>query len=237
MTRKIPPIVLNLLIINGLFFLATYVLGSSMSIDLNKILGLHYFDSSLFEPYQIITSMFCHGNLTHLLFNMFALWMFGTVIEHKMGSVNFLKFYLLCGLGATALHMGVQAFEVYNITESFTNNFTISSSSINFHEVFSEENKNILAQVYLGGAVGASGALYGMLIAFGMFFPEEKLMLIFLPMLPIKAKYFIPAMIAIDFYLGLANYSWDPIAHYAHLGGALFGFLLIKFWFQKRSHA
>ncbi len=233
MRRKIPPVVLNLLIINGLVFLATYILGSTQNMDLNRILGLHYFDSSLFKPYQIITSMFCHGNMTHLFFNMFALWMFGTVIEYKMGSVNFLKFYLICGLGATALHMGVQAFQVHEIAGSLSNNFIISEEGINFQRGFDESNRNTLAQIYLGAAVGASGALYGVLIAFGMFFPNEKLMLIFLPV-PISAKYFIPAMIALDFYLGLANYSWDPIAHYAHLGGALFGFLLIKFWFNRR---
>lgn len=233
MTRKIPPIVLNLLIINGLFFLATIVFGSNQNIDLNRMLGIHYFDSSLFEPYQVITSMFCHGDFSHLFFNMFALWMFGTVIEHRMGSINFLKFYLICGLGATALHMGVQAFQVHNIAGSISNDFLISNEGINFQRVFSEENRKTLAQIYLAPAVGASGALYGVLIAFGMFFPEDKLMLIFLPV-PIKAKYFIPFMIAIDFYLGLANYSWDPIAHYAHLGGALFGFLLIKFWYKKR---
>ena len=233
MQRKIPPIVLNLLIINGLVFLATYVLGSTQNIELNRILGLHYFDSSLFKPYQIITSMFCHGDFSHLFFNMFALWMFGTVIEHRMGSMNFLKFYLICGLGATALHMGVQAFQVHNIVGSLSNDFVISADGISLPSNLSEENRNTLAQVYLGGAVGASGALYGVLIAFGMFFPEDKLMLIFLPV-PIKAKFFIPIMIAVDFYLGLANYSWDPIAHYAHLGGALFGFLLIKFWYNKR---
>ena len=159
MQRKIPPIVLNLLIINGLVFLATYVLGSTQNIELNRILGLHYFDSSLFKPYQIITSMFCHGDFSHLFFNMFALWMFGTVIEHRMGSMNFLKFYLICGLGATALHMGVQAFQVHNIVGSLSNDFVISADGISLPSNLSEENRNTLAQVYLGGAVGASGAL------------------------------------------------------------------------------
>jgi membrane associated rhomboid family serine protease len=237
MLRRLPPVVLNLLVINALFFVADWAFRN-MGYDLGNILGLHYFMADEFRPYQVITSMFMHAGFTHFFFNMFALYMFGTVLEHRMNSKRFLIFYLLCGLGATLLHAGVQAFEIHNILGQFTADVEITAREAGratghvLNPGLSREESQTIFGIFAGSAVGASGALYGLLVAFGMFYPNEELMLIFLP-IPIKAKIFIPLLIFADFYLGIKSYSWDPIAHYAHLGGALFGFLLIKYWFKR----
>ena len=229
-----PPIVKNLIIINVLMWIASIVLFNTQDVYLTGKLGMFYFDSWFFEPWQLVTHMFMHANVTgsggiiffHILFNMFALWMFGSVLESVWGPKRFLIFYFVAGFGAVFLHQGVQALEVFNITGSITN----SLADLNEHAGSIEK----LQGIYSTPTVGASGAIYGVLVGFAVLFPNTKLMMILLP-IPIAAKYFVPVLIAIDLYLGVGRFSWDNTAHFAHLGGALFGFILIMIWKRDRN--
>lgn len=227
MFSNIPPVVKNLLIINVIFFIAMHLFGAQGQYPLVKYLAVYYFDSPNFRIWQVVTYMFMHspGSLTHILFNMFALFSFGPALEYTFGSKRFLNYYLLTGLGALVLQMAVQALEVYQITGAITIDTTTFSSS--------QENIAKLASVYYTPMLGASGAIFGVLIAFGYLFPNAELILIFLP-IPIKAKYLIPFYIILELFLGVKQFSGDSVAHFAHLGGALFGFLLIKYWGVRR---
>ena len=198
----------------------------SKGIYLVKLLGVYYFDSPNFHIWQVITYMFMHGGFAHIAFNMFALFTFGSTLEYTMGSKRFLNFYLITGLGALALQMLVQAIEVHQIAGSFTINITSFTSS-------NHEHIRTLSEIYLGPMVGASGAIFGLLIAFGVLYPDAELLILFIPV-PVKAKYIIPAYVVLELILGVAQFSGDSIAHFAHLGGALFGFILIKFWHLRR---
>lgn len=220
-TNILPAVVKNLLILNGLLFLLTLVFRKTAGYELTIDLGLYYFDSPFFKPHQIISHMFMHGNVMHLAFNMFALWMFGSPLENTWGSKRFLMYYLVTGLGAAALHSGVNAMEVYNMTGSIT------------HEA-PELLSQAAQRLYVIPTVGASGAVFGLLLAFGMLFPNTELMLIFLP-IPIKAKYFVFAYGIMELFLGMQRIEGDNIAHFAHLGGMLFGFILIRYWNRNRS--
>jgi rhomboid-like protein len=221
---NVPPVVKNLLIINIIFFIAMHMFGNNGQYPLVEYLAVYYFDSPNFRVWQVVTYMFMHspGSFTHILFNMFALYSFGPALEYIMGSKKFLNFYLITGLGALVLQMLVQAIEVYSIAGSITINTTTFNSP-------DAEHLRTLGEIYYGPMLGASGAIFGLLIAFGMLFPNAELMLIFLP-IPIKAKYLMPVYIVIELFLGVAQFSGDSVAHFAHLGGALFGFLLIKYW-------
>lgn len=237
--QPIPPITKNLLIINVLFFLATYILGSR-GIDLYTYLAAFYPESVNFHPWQIITHMFMHGDIGHLIFNMFALWMFGSVVETSLGSKRFIILYFLAGLGSFALFNYVNYLQVSQLKETligldvnineFIQNLKFDGSGTFSVPVTSNmEAVEKFAMYYISPMVGASGAIYGILIAFGVLYPNAKLALIFFPV-PVKAKYFMPIMIVAEFFMGLQNYSWDPIAHFAHLGGALIGFILVRYW-------
>ncbi len=233
----IPPVVKNLLIINIIFYIATLMFGGPM---MTQVLGVHYFDSPDFRIWQVITYMFMHdySSLFHILFNMFALYTFGSSIEFIMGSKRFLNFYLITGLGALALQLLVQSFEVYSITGSAVNNGTFMIDSlkrtISFNpELISKEQASTLLGIYLTPMVGASGAIFGLLIAFGMLFPNAELFIMFIPV-PVKAKYIIPVYVLLELFLGVKQFSGDSVAHFAHLGGALFGFILVKMWHLKR---
>lgn len=204
----LPPVVKNLLIINGIFYLATIVLQSSLSIDLYKIFGLHYYTSQYFKPWQIITYMFMHGNFGHIFFNMFALWMFGSAIENVWGAKRFLVYYLITGIGAAICHYLIVAYEINFIWNLPPNNPYIDGFNI----------------------VGASGAVFGMLLAFGMMFPNSMIYLYFF--LPMKAKWFVIIYGVIELFYGVTG-SADGVAHFAHLGGMLFGFILIWYWKKK----
>ncbi len=223
---NIPPVVKNLLIINVIFYIAMMLFDAQAMVTL---LGVHYFDSPNFKIWQVITYMFMHSpdSLFHILFNMFALYTFGTSLEYVMGSKRFLNYYLLTGLGALVLQMLVQAFEVYNITGSIVNDIS-NIQGINQQDAYK------LAGIYFSPMVGASGAIFGLLIAFMMIFPNVELMIMFIPV-PIKAKYIVPAYILIELFLGVKQIEGDSIAHYAHLGGALFGFILVKLWGLRRN--
>jgi len=222
---NIPPVVKNLLIINVIFFIATMMFQNS-GFSLIDVLGVYYFDSPKFKIWQVITYMFMHGGFGHIFFNMFALFTFGTSLEYVFGSKRFLNFYLLTGLGALALQMLVQAFEVYSITGSITIDPETYRSA-------DPQSIRTLSEIYFGTMVGASGAIFGLLIAFGMLFPDTELYIMFIPV-PVKAKYIIPVYIVLELFLGVYQVSGDSVAHFAHLGGALFGFILIKMWGIRR---
>jgi membrane associated rhomboid family serine protease len=234
---NITPVVKNLLIINIIFYLAMHLLGAQL---MTSLLGVYYFDSPNFRVWQVVTYMFMHdySSLFHILFNMFALFTFGSSLEYLMGSKRFLNFYLITGLGALALQMMVQAIEVHNITGSIVNNgsFNIDAlkRTINFDPALIDRDKaSTLLSTYLTPMVGASGAIFGLLIAFGMLFPNAELYIMFIPV-PVKAKYIIPVYILIELFLGVKQFSGDSVAHFAHLGGALFGFILVKIWGLRR---
>ncbi len=234
---NIPPVVKNLLIINIIFYIAMMMFGAQ---GMTTLLGVHYFDSPDFRIWQVVTYMFMHSyeSLFHIMFNMFALYSFGTAVEYVMGSKRFLNFYLLTGLGALALQMLVQAFEVYSITGSFVNDgsFIIDSAkrTISFSDSMDQQQASKLLGIYLSSMVGASGAVFGLLIAFVMLFPNTELMIMFIPV-PVKAKYIVPAYILLELFLGVKQIEGDSVAHYAHLGGALFGFILVKLWGLRRN--
>jgi len=238
--QPIPAVTKNLLIINGLFFLAKIVL-ESQGINLDVYLAAFYPESANFHWWQIITHMFMHANFTHILFNMFALWMFGSVAEQTLGAKKFLILYFLAGLGSFILYnftnyiqveqlktvVEASGVDVNELLQNINNpNYRFSSTNV--------EATQRLAAYYMTPMVGASGAIYGVLVAFGVLYPEAKLALIFLP-IPVKAKYFIPIMIALEFFLAIQNYAWNPIAHFAHIGGAIIGFILVKSW-KKKLH-
>ena len=221
--RNIPPVTLNLLIINVLFFIANECFSS----DLNHFLGLHFIKSSFFYPFQFISYMFMHGNLTHLFFNMFGLFMFGRILEHFWGGKKFLLFYFIAGIGAGLIQEIVWYIDLYEIIS----NPLITQISINpeMPEEFITREK--LFSMFI--TVGASGSLFGILFAFGFMFPQEKIMLVFLP-IPIPARIFVVLYAIAELFLGVANFNWDNIAHFAHLGGALFGLIMI-FWWRKKG--
>ncbi len=214
----------NLILINVLVFVAKFVLGSTQiavcedivsptvyrSIaSLDFYLALYLPGSVLFAPWQIITHLFMHFDLMHILFNMYALWMFGTALEEYWGPKRFLIYYFVCGIGAAILYTGVRFYEL--------------------------EGADIVARCAANAVpvLGASGAVFGVLLGFGMLFPNTELMILFFP-IPIKAKYFVIMYGAIELFSGLSNNPGDDVAHFAHLGGMIFGFILIKYWGKNR---
>jgi membrane associated rhomboid family serine protease len=260
----LPPVVKNLILLNVILLLADFVLKGTFGIDLIRILGLHYFKSEYFRPYQYVTHMFMHGGLAHIFFNMFALWMFGRVLESVWGPKRFLVYYFVTGLGAAAIHTFVNWIEyssVINAAYEFINtpspegyakfisdhvsnpnpsvyqfinawlanpnNTAYAIEAINMIENYVQTIINI-------PTVGASGAVFGVLLAFGMLFPNTQLMLLF-PPIPIKAKYFVILYGGLEVYLAFTQ-PGSNIAHFAHVGGMLFGFILIKYWKKNRSN-
>ena len=214
--NNIPSITKNLLIINVLAFFATWVF-EKQGLDLTATFGLHFFMAKDFSFYQLVTYLFMHGSFMHLFFNMFAVWMFGTVMERVWGPKRFLIYYLVCGIGAGIIQEGVQYINYANENLA-AYDFVMTSSG------------RITTEAYLNlwTTVGASGAVYAILLAFGMTFPNERMFIIPFPF-PIKAKWLIGGSIVIEVWSAL-NTPGDGIAHMAHLGGMLFGFLLIRYW-------
>ena len=208
--NNITPVVKNLLIINVLVYFGAITLGSSLGEGfINQWLAVHYPTSEYFKPIQLITYMFMHGSLTHILFNMFGLYMFGPPVEYIWGAKRFLIYYLFTGFGALALDFAVKYYQL---------NFT----DIPIMEAMMLENTPM---------VGASGAIFGLLAAYGFLFPNNIIMPLF-PPIPMKAKYFVMIYGAIELYSGISNmsHSTSNIAHFAHVGGALFGVLLMVYW-------
>jgi len=232
-----PPVVKNLIIINALMLLAYYALGNSLGTNLNRILGLYYFESPYFRPYQIITHMFMHGGVTHIFFNMFALWMFGKVLETVWGSRRFFIYYMITGLGAAFLHMIVLHIEMAPVLAQARETFGIDNFTPEIVEQLRQSGNPLAQKVAMGmwvPTVGASGAVFGVLLAFGMLFPNTQLMLLF-PPIPMKAKYFVIGYGVLELYLGITQ-PGSNVAHFAHLGGMLFGFIMIKLWSKNRKN-
>ena len=214
-TQQISPIVLNLIIINVLVYLAQSVSGGAGDPNAaTDLFALHHYKSDLFQPYQVVTHMFMHGGFFHLLFNMFALWMFGTQVERVWGPKKFLIFYFICGLGAAFTQMGSYAFDWWQVD----------------HAVLSlEQSQEYQERLREQATVGASGAIMGILAAFGYLFPNTEMIIIPIPV-PIKAKWAILGMIALDVFGGVVKVPGDNVAHFAHIGGAAIGFLLVLYW-------
>lgn len=221
--RDIPAITKNLLIINVLMFVAYWVFGR-LGIDLNNALGLHFFLSSDFHIYQLFTYMFMHAGLTHIFFNMFALWMFGRIVESVWGPKRFLIYYMVCGVGAGVIQEIAQFISFYTIAADQIPGFGFGDILTVAH------NSEMVLNSWT--TVGASGAIYGILLAFGMLFPEERIFIFPLPV-PVKAKWFVVLYAALELFLGLGM-PGDSVAHFAHLGGMLFGYLLIRYWRNGR---
>ena len=217
-----PPVTKNLIIINVLFFLGTIV-AERYGIDLNDILGLHFFLADKFNPAQLFTYMFMHGGWSHLFFNMFAVWMFGRVLEQVWGPKRFLFYYILCGVGAGLVQEIVQFVHYETVLAAY------DSVNTGTRIIPMADYLNLMV------TVGASGAVYAILLAFGMLFPNQQLFIIPFPF-PIKAKYFVIGYAVLELYLGLSNNASDNVAHFAHLGGMIFGFLLIMYWRKKNRN-
>jgi len=234
----LPPVVKNIIMLNVLMLLALYVGQSVFRIDLNGILGLYFPKSEQFMPVQILTHMFMHGGFLHLLFNMYALFIFGQILENVWGPKRFFIFYMVCGLGAALTHELVIAFQYSHLAQSLSpENLQLvlneGTAYINQGKVFTDETMKSLQILLNTPTVGASGAIFGVLLAFGVLFPNTQLMLL-IPPIPIRAKYFVMIYGAIELYLALTQ-PGSNIAHAAHLGGMLFGYLLIRYW-QKTTN-
>jgi membrane associated rhomboid family serine protease len=219
---NLTPVTKNLLIINLICFIPFIVL-SNYSYQVNVVYngGLFYFNSPHFRVWQLLTYMFLHGGWTHILFNMFALFSFGPILEYAIGPKRFFNLYFICGIGAALFQLLVQAVEVHALIGSFT----LSNDT----QITSQIVADKLQAIYAVPIVGASGAIFGLLVAFGMLYPDLELMILFIPV-PVKAKYIIPVYIVVEIVMGIGQFGGDNVAHFAHLGGALLGFILIKIW-------
>ena len=265
------------MIINGLFFVATFLLQNSQHYDLTEKLGLYYITSTLFNPFQIATHMFMHGSFMHIFSNMFSLWMFGTALENFWGPKRFLTFYLVCGLGGALLHLVATGYEVH-VLQTAVDAYKANPNLNDFRSLFNAHKELLYSQDFVNHvngiiqpwttkpemadglqnvnindivmqsksvvqelvaqranipAVGASGAVFGLLAAYGMIFPNAELIMIFFPV-PLKAKYFVLLYAGFELYAGISG-TQEGVAHFAHLGGALFGFILVKIWNRNRN--
>jgi membrane associated rhomboid family serine protease len=225
----------QLLILNILFFI-----GAQFVPQANDLLALHYFESDKFKLWQPISHMFMHGGLMHIFFNMFALVSFGSALEHFWGPKKFLFFYFTCGLGAALIHSGINYYYFHDGLNTLVLNGFKETEILNLinEGKFMTSWQAVLApdtfENMIGAltpTVGASGAIYGLLVAFAFMFPNAELALLFIPV-PIKAKYFVPGIVLLDLFSGVTGYSifGGGIAHFAHVGGALFGFIMMWYW-------
>ncbi len=219
--NNLPPVTKNLLIINVLCYFG-YVVAQKYGIDLNNTLGLHFFLASDFNLAQLVTYMFMHANFQHIFFNMFAVWMFGRTLEMVLGPKRFLTYYMVCGIGAGLVQELVQYIQ-YAVELSHYDGVNTGVEVIPMAEYL-----NLMT------TVGASGAVYGILLAFGTLFPESKMFVFPLPF-PIKAKFFVIGYAVIELFAGFGS-SGDGVAHFAHLGGMIFGLLLIMYWRKKNKN-
>lgn len=266
---QLPPVVKNLLIINALICLAYYVVRSTFGLDINDIFGMYYWQSEEFGIWQFVTFQFMHGGFEHMFFNMFAVFMFGRVLESVWGAKRFLKYYLITGIGSGLIQQVALYFDINPIFEAidaylsnpstegmnvflsqfpafnyesamalsdFTNRYNaivnqdMVAANALAHD-FLEQYSRMFVDAHI--TVGASGAVFGLLLAFGMLFPNQIIMLM-IPPIPIKAKYFVIIYGAIELFAGIGSFGYDNVAHWAHLGGMLFGFFLIRRW--KRNN-
>ena len=231
-----PTVVKNLLIINGLVFLGMVSIRSTFGVDITQWMGLYFPASESFNPFQLISHMFMHGNFRHILSNMIMLWFLGSAMENHWGSQRFLIYYILTGLGASALQIGVNGYEYYTIlTQVSADNAQLVLSEgadlIQRNYNYSNPSMGTLNRLLNTPMVGASGAVFGVLLAFGMTFPNQVIYLNFF--FPIKAKYFVIGYGLFELYNGF-SVSNSGVAHFAHLGGMLFGYILIRRWKKSR---
>ncbi len=262
----LPVVVKNLLIINGIFFLATMVVQDKFDYDLSEYLGLHFPTSDFFRPHQLITHLFMHGSFLHLLSNMFALWMFGNVLENYWGPKRFLTYYMVTGVGAALIQLGYNWYELNELKHTIEV-FIAQANPVDFKNMFSgyipymntdqihelnvfysawqaapQDPTYLHEAAHFAGeflkakadvaTVGASGAVFGVLLAFGMMFPNTIIYIYFA--IPMKAKWFVVLYGLFELYSGIENNPTDNVAHFAHLGGMLFGYLLLRLW-KRRS--
>ncbi|WP_173427058.1 rhomboid family intramembrane serine protease [Kordia jejudonensis] len=241
---RITETVKHLIIINVIFWIATLALAER-NIDLVSLFALYFPENPTFKFWQPVSSMFMHSvsSPMHILFNMIGLWMFGSALEMRWGKVKFLCFYMITGVGAALVHTLVNYYGLYSnmnilVEAGFSQTEILDllkegMYNPNWKNVLTDAQFNTMVESFLVPALGASGALYGVLVAFGMLYPNMELMMLFIP-IPIKAKYFIPGLLVYDFISGIAGstglFGGGNIAHFAHLGGALFGFLLMWYW-------
>jgi membrane associated rhomboid family serine protease len=230
---NMPPVVKNIILINVLMYLVDLAAKSVFGMDLTMILGLYFPKSDQFMPLQIVTHMFMHGGFWHIFLNMYALYIFGQVLENVWGPKRFFIYYIICGLGAALTHETVIAFQYAHLAQSLTPDSlqsVLSEGTALFRErqLFSDPDMQKLQLLLNTPTVGASGAIFGVLLAFGVLFPNTQLMLLF-PPIPIKAKYFVLIYGGIELSLAITQ-PGSNIAHAAHIGGMLFGYLLIRYW-------
>lgn len=230
----VTPVIKNLIIINVLMFLGTFMVPS-----VAPYLNLYHWSSPLFRPWQVITHVFMHADFKHLLFNMLSLWMLGGAVEQRLGSKRFLNYYLVCGFGAAILHLlvfswenqaAIHAFKLLTDTQQKEALYSLYNAMVtqSAHGVSPEIAQYWqIAQPLTTALLGASGAVYGVIFAFGYLFPNMMIMLF---LFPLKAKYLVALMIVGEFFSGLKNSPLDNVAHFAHLGGMLFGYLMFRFW-------
>jgi membrane associated rhomboid family serine protease len=229
----LPPVVKNLILLNILMLIATWAARGVFGIDLTTMLGLYFPKSDMFRPLQILTHMFMHANFWHLFFNMYALYIFGGVLENVWGPKRFFIFYMVCGLGAALTHETVIMFQYMKLMnvispDQLQNVLSDGAAYIGQGQVFTNDVMKSLQMVLYIPTVGASGAIFGVLLAFGMLFPNTELMLLF-PPIPIKAKWFVLGYGVLELVLAVTQ-PGSNVAHAAHLGGMLFGYFLIKYW-------
>ncbi len=225
---SLPPVVRNLLIINVLLWLASFTFGNS--INVTYYFGLHYWQSEMFNPAQFISYMFLHQNAFfpwHLFFNMFALYMFGRVLEQVMGSKRFLFYYITCGIGAALAQQIVWSFSIMPAVAEVHREVANGAPAAYLVQMQAELNRFI--------TIGASGSVFGLLLGFGYLFPNQQIMLLF-PPIPLKAKYFVLIYAIIELFFGVARFEGDSIAHFAHLGGLLVGMLVLWYWRRNPSN-
>lgn len=227
--RSLPPVTKNLIIVNFIVWIAMAV-SPKIDIILMNIGALHYFEAPDFNPAQLLTYMFLHGSFSHVLFNMFTLFFFGIALERVMGSPRFLFYYITCGLGAALIQEGVWALTLPDmiVSELARMNYTTAESM----RSFLASNPDVLARnLDVFTTVGASGAIYGVLLAFAMLFPNQPMYLMFIP-IPVKAKWMVAGFVVIEVLMGLGQ-ATDGVAHFAHLGGMVIGFFIILYWKKK----
>ncbi len=222
--RNTPPVVLNLIIINAIVWIASVALNKT-DIRLTDLLGMHYFMSEKFRLYQLFTYMFLHdtSSMWHLFCNMFGVYMFGGALEQVWGSRKFLFYYMVSGVGAAIVQQLCWAIDYWSLTEAM--NAAVAQGST---AVLGMKN----ALLNLPTTIGASGALFGVLLAFGWLFPDVKMFLLFVP-IPIPARIFVGLYAVLELFLGIADFRFDSVAHFAHLGGMIFGFALLFYWYKK----
>lgn len=234
-----PTVTKNLLIINVLCFFGAFVAEERFGLNLNDILGLHFFMASDFKLFQLITYMFMHADMYHIFFNMFAVWMFGRTLEQVMGSKRFLTYYMICGIGAGLVQEIVQYVEYLVLSSSMPSDVVTLISQegaeiLKSHMNYVDKSMAALNSTINGSCVGASGSVFGLLLAFGMLFPNSQMFVFPIPF-PIKAKFFVIGYAVIELLSGLGS-SGDGIAHFAHLGGMIFGFFMIMHWRKKNNN-